>query len=156
VNITTPELMWVNAAPNNCSQNRVAEVVTAFTCGLYTRFDTNVPAQCETLTEVATMSTAYAADSDVAGLDSWPAYTGNGRRVITVPIVESLSSGAEMTILGFRQFVVQPDQDATTMTPGDNNGRFIATYIGSPVPLRGGSFSGCTLTSGPGKVVLWR
>jgi hypothetical protein len=38
--------------------------------------------------------------------------------------------------------------------PNDANARFVVTYIGSVVPVRQGSFGGCTQTTGPGKVVL--
>ena len=44
--------------------------------------------------------------------------------------------------------------------PSDANGRFVATYIGSPMPLKQGNiddrfgFGVCPATSGPGKVVL--
>jgi hypothetical protein len=54
-----------------------------------------------------------------------------------------------MTILGFRQFLVQPEVSAN-----DANARFVASYIGSVVPLKQGTFGGCTQTAGPGKVVL--
>jgi hypothetical protein len=96
--------------------------------------------------------------------DLYTAYIGNGRRIITVAVVDALApnSGATMTVLGFRQFFLEPPQDGTIpfFSPSDPNGRFAAMYIGSPAPLRQGWIDdrfqvGCPAqTSGPGKVVL--
>jgi hypothetical protein len=126
--------------------------VRAFTCGLASRFDPALPAGCEQVPEAGSVITAYAADTDLTDVTAWTGYTGNTRRVITVAVVETLDPAA-MNVLGFRQFLLQPGADGT-FNPADNNGRFIASYLGSPVPLRGGSFGGCSLESGPGKVVL--
>jgi hypothetical protein len=62
-------------------------------------------------------------------------------------------------VLGFRQFFLEPNPDGTFLNPAEQNGRFVAQYIGSPVPLKQGFFDdrfalGCSLTAGPGKVVL--
>ena len=64
-------------------------------------------------------------------------------------------------LLGLRQFLVQPAADGTFFDPTDPNGRFVATYIGSPVPVKQGYIDDrflnagvCPVTSGPGKVVL--
>lgn len=154
VAVNAQETGWVSVQPLPCQQNRVPAGVTAFACGLATRLDTTLSSQCETITEAATIVTAYTADPDTTNLDYYAAYTGNFRRVLTVVVVDTLSPAGTLTVLGFRQFLIQPDQNATTISPGDSNARFVATYIGSPVPLRQGSFSGCTLTAGPGKVVL--
>ncbi len=90
------------------------------------------------------MNTAYAS------------YTGNSRRLITVPVVDALSSTTAMTVLGFRQFLIQPlDTAGTANNPSDVNSRFIAMYGGTVAPVRQGRFDGgCGATSGPGKVVL--
>ena len=62
-----------------------------------------------------------------------------------------------MTILGFRQFLVNPDQGDVNVNPSDTDGRFNALYIRNPMPLKQGRIDGgCALTSGPGKVVLHR
>ena len=106
--------------------------------------------------EVTSIASAYLPDSDVSDLETYAAYTGNGRRVITIPIVDALLAGGSMQVLGFRQFLVQPNQGAASTNPGDQNARFIATYIGSVVPVKQGSFQGCTIASGPGKVVLYQ
>ena len=57
------------------------------------------------------------------------------------PIVDALApnSATPMTVLGFRQFLVQPNPDGTPFNPSDANGRFVATYIGSPMPLKQGN-----------------
>ena len=157
ISINAEEQIWATAVPAACSQNRVPESVTAFLCGLDSRFDTSLPAACEGLPDASTLISAYTPDTDPAPLESWSAYTGNLRRVITIPIVSELSATGTMTVLGFRQFVIQPNPDApegATLTPADNFGRFTARYIGSVVPLRSGTFGGCQVTGGPGKVVL--
>ena len=103
------------------------------------------------------MMTAYSQDTDLTDLDDYTAYTGNARRIITVPIVAALIQAGGMQVLGFRQFIVQPRTDLTlaTIDPADSNGRFVATYIGSVMPVRQGVVGGCTQqTAGPGKVVL--
>ena len=67
---------------------------------------------------------------------------------------------AAMTVLGFRQFLLDPAADGS-YNPGDANGRFAALYLGSVQPLPQGWFDtryapACRsyLTTGPGKVVL--
>jgi hypothetical protein len=148
------EEIWVSAAPLQCSTNRVPDVARAFVCGLVSRFDPTVPEACESIAEVATIAQAYAPDAQIDNLETYTAYTGNLRRVITIPIVESLSPGAPMNVLGFRQFLVQPDEGALKNNEADVNGRFVVTYIGSRVPLKQGIFGSCGVTDGPGKVVL--
>jgi hypothetical protein len=149
------EQVWVNAAPNNCSQSSVPSPVQSLVCGLYTRFDQTVPAACVNVPEVDTMASAYLPDTDLADLEDYAAYTGTGRRVITVPVVDALNPAGVMSVLGFRQFLADPDPaNGITINPGDQNGRFVALYIGSVRPLRQGRFDGCQQTAGPGKVVL--
>jgi Flp pilus assembly protein TadG len=151
------EEMWVSAAPLQCSANRVPEVARAFTCGLVTRFEPAVPEACEQIADVGTIASAFTPDTaDPIDTETWSAYTGNLRRVITIPIVESLAAGGTMNVLGFRQFLVQPDAGTSKINETDVNGRFIVTYLGSPVPVRQGTFGGCTVSQGPGKVVLHR
>ncbi|HUS07045.1 MAG TPA: pilus assembly protein TadG-related protein [Bryobacteraceae bacterium] len=149
------ESIWVTAAPLACAQNRVPATVSSMLCGLASRFDpTTIPTVCASIPEVETIATAYVADTDLTDLDDYVAYTGNLRRVITVPVVQSLAAAGTMTILGFRQFLVEPNFGTTTVNPSDQNGRFVGLYIGSVVPVKQGSFSGCQLAAGPGKVVL--
>ena len=110
---------------------------------------------------------AFQPDTDrVTGQgDIYSSYPGNGRRVITVTVVDALApnTATPMTVLGFRQFLVQPNPDGTFFDPSDPNGRFVATYIGSPMPVkqgyvddRFGQSCPAPVTSGPGKVVLHR
>ena len=79
---------------------------------------------------------------------------GNGRRLITISIVDTLNPTGGMTVLGFRQFLLQPSTNTTALTPPDTNGRFLAMYVGNVAPVKQGSFGSCGITSGPGKVVL--
>ena len=153
--VTTDESVWANAAPLNCSANRVPDPAFAFTCGLSMRFDTTVQPNCANITDVDAMAALYPVDTDITDLEDYATYTGNGRRIITVAIVETLSTGP-VQALGFRQFLIQPDAGSITVNAGDPNGRFVASYIGSPMPLRQGRFDGCQLSAGPGKVVLHR
>ena len=79
-----------------------------------------------------------------------------GLCVLTVAIVDTLGSGAEMTVLGFRQFLLEPNLNSTELDATDLGGRFSALYVGTKMPLRGGSVAGCSIASGPGKAVLHR
>jgi Flp pilus assembly protein TadG len=152
--INTSEAVWTSATPAACVAG-APQAVRAFTCGLASRFDAALPVACEQIAEAGTVIGAYQPDTDVSDVSTWPAYTGNTRRVITVAIVEALDT-ASMNVIGFRQFLLQPTIEDGAFTGADNNGRFIASYLGSPVPLRGGGFAGCSIESGPGKVVLHR
>src|SRR5262249_12835109 len=101
-----------------------------------------------------TLAASYQPDTDPNNYDEYADYTGNGRRIITIPIVDQLSPTGAMTVLGFRQFLLIPSQGAFNLNPADVFGRFVAMYIGSVAPLKQGRFDGCQLSSGPGKVVL--
>jgi hypothetical protein len=59
-----------------------------------------------------------------------------------------------MNVLGFRQFLVMPNPGAVSLSPSDGPGRIVAMYLGNPMPLKQGRFGSCSVTSGPGKVVL--
>jgi Flp pilus assembly protein TadG len=158
------EVIWASSSPNLCTAAAPVAVVNAL-CGLYSRFDSaNPPAACSTnVSDFANLSSAYPPDTDVTTgqTDPYSAYLGNGRRVITVAIVDTLQTAVTgtMTVLGFRQFFLEPNADGTFVNPADQNGRFVAQYIGSPAPVKQGYFDdrfalGCSLTAGPGKVVL--
>lgn len=152
--VNAEETIWTNATPNNCNQNQVSTPVRSFLCGLAARFDSStVPAACSAVAETDTVLGAAPQDTDVAELDDYAAYTGNNRRIITVAIVETASS-APMPILGYRQFLLEPAVGDVTLNSNDTNGRFQALYLGSVMPLRAGRIDGCTLATGPGKVVL--
>jgi hypothetical protein len=117
------------------------------------------------VTDFAGLSTLYQPDTDLitGEADLYISYIGNQRRIITVPIVNALAPNAtsSMTVLGFRQFFLEPNPDGSYPNPADPYGRFVVQYIGSPAPVQQGWFDdhfglGCPvpLTSGPGKVVL--
>lgn len=154
ISVNAEESLWESAGTLPCNQNRVQPAVSQFLCGLASRFDIAVPATCQTIPEADTIVSAYPADTEVTSLSDYAAYTGNLRRVITVPIVEAIVGQGTMTILGFRQFLVEPLLNDVILNVSDTNARFRALYIGSAVPVRQGSFSGCSVTAGPGKVVL--
>ena len=158
------EQIWASASPQTCT-SQVTSSVTEALCGLYSRFDNaNAPGNCsQFVTDFADLSAAYTADTDVTTglLDPYTAYLGNGRRVITVAIVNALPTTVTgtMTVLGFRQFLLEPNTDGSFPDPADVNGRFIVQYIGSPAPVKQGYFDdrfglSCQVSSGPGKVVL--
>jgi Flp pilus assembly protein TadG len=157
--IGAAENLWATATPGACPGSVNASVRSAF-CGLAARFDTAIPAVCESIAEVGTLSGTQPIDTDLVELEDYTAYTGNRRRILTLPIVDALNPAGGMAVLGFRQFLLQPDQNGTTLNASDNNARFAATYIGSAVPLTQGRLfaDGCPadLTAGPGKVVLFR
>ena len=129
-------------------------MVTYFGCGVASRFDSALATGCDVVASSSDIITAYTPDTDITDLDDYTAYTGTTRRVITVAIVDSLTTTTAMTVLGFRQFLVEPNQNDINITPGDTNGRFVVLYLGSPVPLKQGYMGGCNIASGPGKVVL--
>jgi hypothetical protein len=159
---TGSEIAWASAQPPACGSAVVPTIppssVTQAMCGIYSRFASDVPSACEGLvTDIDTLATAYQPDVDLTDIADYSTYVGNARRVITVPVVDTLSPGGPMTVLGFRQFLVNPDQNGINITPTDQDGRFNALYIGNLVPLKQGRFDGgCALASGPGKVVLHR
>jgi Flp pilus assembly protein TadG len=160
------ETMWASLSPNLCSTG-VPSGVANFLCGLYSRFDNlDPPGVCSAnVADFSSLSTAYLPDTDVSTgtTDPYSAYTGNGRRVITVAVVDTLATSVleTMTVLGFRQFLLELNTDGTFLNPAETSGRFVAQYIGSPKPVRQGYFDdrfqlSCPIGgfSGPGKVVL--
>jgi hypothetical protein len=152
--VNNTELIWANAAPVACSAATPAAVVTDALCGLDTRFEVPTNGVCIAVTGFDVISTAYQADTDLNTYTTYTDYTGDGRRIITIPIVDTISAAGSMTVLGFRQFLVMPNSGATALSPSDQYGRFLAMYIGSVAPVKQGRFDGCQQTAGPGKVVL--
>ena len=154
VRYNSEELIWTNAAPLNCNQNRVNTQITTYLCGLAARFDNGtVPAVCNAVAETDTVLGAATVDTDITDVDDYTAYIGNRRRVITVPIIDTAST-ATMIVLGFRQFLLEPNANDVTINAADANGRIGALYLGTVMPVRAGRIDGCTLATGPGKVVL--
>lgn len=152
--INNTEVIWVNAAPVACSAAAPSAVVTDALCGLDARFEVSTNPACEAIVGFDVLSTIYPADTDLNFYTTYTDYTGSGRRIITIPIVDSISATANMTVLGFRQFLVMPAEGGVAINPDDPNGRFVAMYIGSVAPVKQGRFDGCQQSAGPGKVVL--
>jgi Flp pilus assembly protein TadG len=152
--INNTELIWVNAPPVACSAAAPAPVVTDVLCGLDSRFEASTNPACQAIAAFDVLSTIYPVDTDLNTYTVYTDYTGSGRRIITIPIVDAISPTANMTVLGFRQFLVMPAQGGLAINPDDPNGRFVAMYIGSVAPVKQGRFDGCQQTAGPGKVVL--
>jgi Flp pilus assembly protein TadG len=152
--INTAETIWANATPSACAANTVAPPVRSALCGLTSRFETTPPAACLSIPDIETLSGLYSPDSDISSIDAYASYSGNGRRVITIPIVDVLNPLGSMTVLGFRQFLVEPDPSGVDVNPGDTDARFVVLYVGSLVPVKQGRIDGCQISAGPGKVVL--
>jgi hypothetical protein len=142
------ENVWENAMPRDCTENAPA-MLSNVMCGLYARFDAALPAACANIGNAEALSTILAVDSDLEDRTEYASYTGNGRRILTVPVVESIISGGGMVVLGFRQFLLEPG-----INPANQQASFTAIYLGSKAPLKQGAIGGCTQTAGPGKVVL--
>jgi len=163
-NVGDCEQFWASAAERSCTAAAANASVEAALCGLYSRLDSpsNAAICAAAVPDLAALSPAAAPDTDLAAGETPPysAYLGNGRRLITVAIVDG--AGATMTVLGFRQFLIEPNTDGTFFTPSDASGRFPALYIGYPAPMQQGwfdtRFAGglCPVGtfSGPGKVVM--
>jgi Flp pilus assembly protein TadG len=157
ITINNTEVLWVSATPNACAAGSPNTSVQEMLCGLSTRMDLNTNAVCQEVTNIADLSAGLQADIDIAAYDDYTQYAGDGRRIITVPVVDALSATGNMTILGFRQFLMEPTSGLTTNDPTDRDGRFSALYIGYPAPVKQGRFDGaCGVNSGPGKVVLFQ
>jgi Flp pilus assembly protein TadG len=164
VNVGDCEQLWPSASAVSCSSAPANASVEAALCGLYSRLDdpANMGVCSAVVADLAVLAPAALPDTDLTPGETPPysAYLGNGRRLITVAIVSG-SSGA-MTVLGFRQFLIQPNPDGSLFNPTDGNGRFPALYAGYPAPLPQGWFDTryagamCPVGSfsGPGKVVL--
>ena len=152
--INVGETIWPTALPLACTLNRTPTVVPSALCGMTTRFESTLLGSCTIIPDSDTLSAIYTPDTDTSFVTDYTAYTGTGRRIITIPILDVLNPTGTMTVLGFRQFLVQPTQGVGDVAPNDVGGRFGATYIGSVVPVKQGRFDGCSVSAGPGKVVV--
>lgn len=125
-------------------------------CGLNARLNPVPNPACTAITDVDTLIQSFPPDTDIDSHDAYNDYAGNSRRILTVAIVDTIPFAVTttMNVLGFRQFLLEPDPDSTELNPIDPDGRFVALYIGSPAPVAQGQFGACGATSGPGKVVL--
>ena len=162
-NVGDLEQFWASAPQSSCSSRAPNASVEAALCGIYSRLDfpSNQGICATVVPDLGTLSTPYLPDLDLAPGETPPYfnYAGDSRRIITAAIVDG--AGATMTVLGFRQFLIEPNPDGTFFTPSDPNGRFPALYIGYPAPLQQGWFdtrhaASCPIgtIAGPGKVVL--
>ena len=162
----TSEALWATAVPTACTVPATSSVVAAL-CGLQSRLDNTDPnAVCTGLvTDFGALAPAFPPDTDqaIGSADPYVGYLGNGRRVLTLPVVQVLATApaGTMTVLGFRQFFLERNSDGSPNAPNDPNGRFLVQYIGSPAPVKAGNIDdhyglagGNLPTSGPGKVVL--
>jgi hypothetical protein len=145
LSINAEKQIWTTAVPRACNQIVVSQV-TSFLCGLATRLLDAPPQGCEGFSELESPT-----DRDLEDRLDYASYQGNARRVITVAVVDPERFPDTLIVLGFRQFLLEPDP---RINPSDQHGRFAALYIGYPVPLRQGRFDGCGVAAGPGKVVL--
>jgi Flp pilus assembly protein TadG len=152
--ITNTETIWLNAAVLACNTNSVSPVVTNALCGLDARFESTPAAACSGISAIDQLAAIYPPDTDLNDYDVFTDYAGDGRRIITIPIVDTVSGTASMTVLGFRQFLLIPGQGTSALNPADPLGRFVALYAGSVAPVKQGRFDGCQISAGPGKVVL--
>lgn len=155
--VNNPEVVWATALPAACNAASPAPSVSEMLCGLSTRMDINTPTACSLVSNLSDVSAPYLADTDVSAITDYTTYVGDTRRIITVPIVDTLSSTGNMTVQGFREFLMEASPGTDTNIPTDPTGRFIALYIGSVAPVKQGRFDGgCEASSGPGKVVLFQ
>jgi Flp pilus assembly protein TadG len=155
-----PETIWASATPQACTATAPNPSVQDAMCGLSTRFTGTTPTSCSNIANVSSLAAIYAQDSDVTSntdltstLD-YTTYSGNNRRLITLPIVDTI---ATLNVVGFRQFLLVPTPNITPAAndPSNGDGRFVALYAGVVAPVPQGRFDGsCALTSGPGKVVM--
>ena len=98
----------------------------------------------------------YASDADVGASEALQNYSteyeGNLRRVLTVAVVDSADT---LTVLNFRQFLLQNATTVAGLAPAAFNGAFRAQYLGWPVPIRCGAVGGsCNVAFGVGRTVL--
>jgi Flp pilus assembly protein TadG len=153
--INTAEQIWATATPAACNVT-VNSSAQAFLCGVALRFSSSLQASCTVIPDSDTIATIYPQDPDLSTITDYTQYAGFGRRVITIPIVDSTADPNAMTVLGFRQFLVQPASNDVTIDAADVNGRFIVLYLGVVAPVKQGQIGGCSQSAGTGKVVPHR
>jgi Flp pilus assembly protein TadG len=171
VNIGDIEQLPSSGLANPAACNAVSQGtdVTAALCGVESRLDTAYPTNCiSDVTDFDSLSASFQPDLDPAYYTDYSGYSGNGRRIVTVAVLSAMptdnnaSCSTSSTVVGFRQFLVNPPADGTTFSPTDPNGRFVALYLGTIAPVPQGWFdsryapacSAAGTVVGPGKVVL--
>lgn len=128
-----------------------------FICGLNTRFGIDPTTNaCNNIEGASDLALIYKPDGDLGGggvLQNYSEeYDGNSRRVLTAAMVDA---GDALTVLNFRQFLIEPAATVEGLDLSGFTGAFRAQYIGRPVPLRSGTLGGsCTVAAGVGRVVL--
>lgn len=139
-----------------CTQGNRGAAVRDALCGLNARLNPVAHTGCTAITDIDTLIEGFVADTNIDQIDDYTEYNGNRRRIFTVAMVDAIpfAAGTTMNVLGFRQFLLEPDPDSTELNPNGQWGRFTAMYIGYPAPVRQGAFGACGVTEGPGKVVL--
>ncbi len=154
--IGTAELRLPSVSVAACNAPNRGSIARDTICGLNARLNATYHPFCEPITDVATLIQSYPPDTNVDSIDDYLEYDGNRRRILTVAVVDTLpfNVAGTMTVLGFRQFLLEPNPDSTELNPADAVGRFVAMYIGYPMPVRAGQFGACGVTQGVGKVVL--
>jgi Flp pilus assembly protein TadG len=154
INTTETRLPAVSVAA--CNTGNRGTIARDGACGLNARLDSVANPACSGIADVDTMIQSFPPDTDVDDHDDYLEYAGNRRRILTVTIVDALpfAVGGTMSVLGFRQFLLEPDPGSSELSPADPVGRFVAMYIGFPAPIKQGDFGSCGITEGPGKVVL--
>jgi Flp pilus assembly protein TadG len=166
--VGTTENVWASTIPvQACMAATPNASVEDAMCGLSARLTdpTQITACSTAVTDITDLAAAYTADTDSLTETDYTAYSGDNRRLMTVPVVDALSTtAATMNVLGFRQFLLEPTTTSTAApqanVPTDGDGRFAAMYIGSLAPVKQGSMSetginiSCGISNGPGKVVL--
>jgi hypothetical protein len=143
-----------SVTPGTCAATGTNASLEDALCGINARLTNVTPTVCPA--DLATVSMQYTPDTDITFYTAgdYASYTGNNVRILTLPIVDALST---LNVQCFRQFLLEPDDamgDANN--PADVNGRFVAMYLGVVAPVKQGRFDGGCDTSGggPGKVVL--
>jgi Flp pilus assembly protein TadG len=148
-----------------CALNTPNLFVEDALCGVSTRLSDTAPTACANNSDLSALATAYAQDIDMTPqITDYTGYVGNNRRLLTLPVVDTL---ATLNVLGFRQFLLQyNDISGTVNNPADGPGRFVVMYLdpnqtGAVAPVPQGSIApppssgfACSITSGPGKVIL--
>jgi len=155
VAVNQAETLWASATPGTCASGAKASVEDAL-CGLSARLTNVPPTFCQNNSDLAAVSTGYTTDTDTTFYTAgdYTSYMGNNRRILTLPIMDALST---LNVQCFRQFLLEPnDANGDVNNPADANGRFVAMYLGVVAPVKQGRFDGgCDISAGgPGKVVL--
>jgi hypothetical protein len=152
--VGSTETPWATVTAQACAAVNPAASLEYAMCGVSTRLSDTAPPVCAGNTELVQVATSYAQDTDITYVTDYSSYAGNNRRLMNLPVIDSLTG---LNVLGFRQFLLEPNATGAINDPSDGDGRFIAMYLGVVAPMKQGRFDGgCAATRGPGKVVLFQ